>query len=159
MSLPLASTIKRLFAVSSNNCAFPRCPLPLVDEATGKVTGRIAHIRARSPGGPRFDANQTQEERNSFENLILLCPIHHDVIDADTEAYTVERLFNIKKEHENVKTESSVSKDIATELMLLSYNEMIGNRATSHNQTGGQTLIKLQISCLVLTWLRVSSAR
>jgi hypothetical protein len=48
---------KRLFAMSRNRCAFPNCQQPLVDQG-GKVTGRICHIRAGQPGGPRYDAAQ-----------------------------------------------------------------------------------------------------
>ena len=70
MSSPSVATIKRLFAVTGNKCAFPRCPLALVDEASGKVTGRICHIKARQVGGPRFDRDQSDDERNAFENLI-----------------------------------------------------------------------------------------
>ena len=68
MSSPSVPTIKRLFAVSGNQCAFPRCPLPLVDISSGKVTGRICHIKAQKSGGPRYDPDQTDEEQHD-----LLC--------------------------------------------------------------------------------------
>ena len=97
---PSAATIKRLFAVSGNICAFPKCTAPLVDAASGKVTGRVCHIKAASPGGPRYDPGQTDEERHGFENLMLMCGTHHDVIDADEESYTVERLKELKARHE-----------------------------------------------------------
>jgi tetratricopeptide (TPR) repeat protein len=74
--------------------------LPLVDEASGKVTGRICHIRARSPDGRRYDPEQSEEERHGFGNLVLMCPMHHDVIDDDAETYTVEGLLEIKARHE-----------------------------------------------------------
>ena len=90
MAGPSAPTIKRLFAVSGNTCAFPGCNIPLVDATSGKVTARICHIKARQPGGPRYDAQQTEDERHAFENLVLMCPMHHDVIDSDAETYTVE---------------------------------------------------------------------
>ncbi len=80
--------IKRLFAHSGNRCAFPQCPLGLIQGET--VVGEICHIRAAKPDGPRYDVSQTAEERHGYENLILLCPTHHTVIDADPESYTVE---------------------------------------------------------------------
>ena len=95
------TTIKRLFALSGNNCGYPGCPVPIV-EKTGIVTGEICHIKARSPGGPRFDPNQSSEERNAFENLILLCRNHHKVVDADPNLYTVDALLDIKAIHGNV---------------------------------------------------------
>jgi hypothetical protein len=39
-------------------------------------------------------------ERHAYNNLILMCPTHHTVIDDDEEAYSVERLYKIKAEHE-----------------------------------------------------------
>jgi hypothetical protein len=37
---------------------------------------------------------------NGFKNLLLLCPTHHDLIDEQAEAYTVERLIGVKETHE-----------------------------------------------------------
>jgi len=93
------NTIKKLFALSRNRCAFPKCSTAIV-QPTGTVTGKICHIAARSPRGPRFDPNQSSEERNSFSNLILLCSVHHDIIDGEPERYTVELLREIKDMHE-----------------------------------------------------------
>jgi len=99
MNSPTVKTVKRLFAVSSNRCAFPACTNPLVEES-GTITGEIAHIRAASPNGPRHDPAQTNEERHSFANLILLCGRHHAIIDAETEEYPILRLERMKHEHE-----------------------------------------------------------
>src|SRR5438309_9868631 len=52
------------------------------------------------PGSARYDPGQTDVERHAYDNLILMCPTHHTVIDDDEEAYTVERLHKIKAEHE-----------------------------------------------------------
>ena len=66
-----------------------------------KVVGKICHIKARNnEGGPRFDPNQSAEQRHGFENLILMCGRHHDVIDDDEEAHTVEYLHKLKAKHE-----------------------------------------------------------
>lgn len=100
MKSPLASTVKRLFSVSGNQCAFPACDAPLVDEASGKVTGQVCHIRARKPGGPRYDPNLSAGELHAFENLLLLCPTHHTVIDRDPAAYPTERVLAMKADHE-----------------------------------------------------------
>jgi len=136
MSAPTLPTIKRLFAFSGNQCAFPRCPLPLVDESSGKVTGRICHIKAQNPGGPRYDPNQGDVERHAFENLLLLCPIHHDVIDSDIESYTVERLLQIKSEHERSHSGTpEPSDEVASTIMT---NISGGSLLLSQNQSGGQ---------------------
>lgn len=51
--------------------------------------------------GPRYDNTQTDQERNGFDNLILLCPNHHSVIDNDEKAYTADRLLKMKLDHES----------------------------------------------------------
>jgi hypothetical protein len=76
---PSVAVIKRLFAKSGNKCAFKSCVSPLVDGK--KVIGKICHIKAKSEGGARYDPLQTAAERHDYENLILLCGRHHDVID------------------------------------------------------------------------------
>ena len=88
MSSPSVATIKHLFAVSGNLCAFPKCTSPLIH--FGKVTGRICHIKGAKPGSARYDENQGDEDRHDYQNLILMCPIHHDVIDADEIGYPVD---------------------------------------------------------------------
>jgi len=100
MNDPTISTIKRLFALSGNRCAYENCTLPIV-ESSGAVTGIICHIKARNKGGPRFDAKQTAEDRHSFGNLVLMCARHGKLIDCDPRTYTVELLKSIKAAHEN----------------------------------------------------------
>lgn len=82
--------------MSGNLCAFPRCALPIV-EAVGTITGEICHIRARNEGGPRFDVTQSEDERQSFDNLVLLCRRHHKMVDAEPDVYSVEALEEIKR--------------------------------------------------------------
>ena len=90
MGKPSVATQGRLFAVSGNRCAFRNCPQRLVDEPTGKVTARICHINGNKPGSKRHDPRQPEEERLGYDNLVLMCAIHSDVIDAADVTYTVE---------------------------------------------------------------------
>ncbi len=99
---PSRPTVKRLFALSSNKCAFPRCNTSLIDKQSGSVIGQICHIKGEKPESSRYDQQQTNDERHSFENLILLCGPHHKVIDDDETAYTVERLLEMKQSHESM---------------------------------------------------------
>src|SRR5689334_7219772 len=99
MGGPSEKTIKKLFALSKNRCCFPSCDSPIV-HPTGTVVGDICHIRAHNPGGPRFDSRQTGEQRNAFENLLLLCKLHHRLVDANPKKYSVELLSEIKELHE-----------------------------------------------------------
>jgi hypothetical protein len=96
---PNLSTIKRLFAVSGNQCAFQGCDVPL-SESSGTVTGEIAHIKAANKKGPRYDPAQSEEDRHGYDNLILLCGRHHTIIDAEHKKYSIEYLHDLKKKHE-----------------------------------------------------------
>jgi len=138
---PGRKTIKKLFAVSGNRCAFPKCEIPLIDNLSGKVTGKICHIRAKSPGGPRYDPSQSDEERDAFENLLLMCPIHHDVIDADPESYTVSRLGEIKAKHETLYAGGNEPSDDDARQFLLNITSSTishGSLIFSNHQMGGQ---------------------
>lgn len=99
MTAPTLATVKRLFARCRNQCAHPRCVLPIIEESD-TVTGDICHIKAASPGGPRYDPAQGEAERHDAKNLILLCTRHHRIVDADERTYTVELLTKMKQDHE-----------------------------------------------------------
>lgn len=93
--------LKAIFAKSGNKCAFPECNQKLVNDDY-IFMGQVAHIEAQNEGGPRYNPNQTDDERNSANNLICLCRNHHYEIDIYPEIYTVEKLQEIKKEHEKI---------------------------------------------------------
>jgi hypothetical protein len=101
MTEPSEKTVRRLFALSGNFCAFPGCLLPVVENA-GTITGEICHIKAKSKDGPRYDESQTDEQRHAFENLILLCRRHHKVVDSEPGVYSADALQEIKTIHEGV---------------------------------------------------------
>jgi hypothetical protein len=128
---PTLPTIKRLFGHSGNQCAFPRCAETLFDGST--VVGKVCHIKGAKPGSARYDAQQSAAERHGFDNLILMCGRHHDVIDDDEEAYTVDRLFKMKAEHES--RAASIADDFAQQAAQL----LIKKPVVSVNQLGGIT--------------------
>lgn len=92
------TTIKRLYAKSSNQCAFPKCTAPIIVDDI--VVGEICHIKARRKNGPRYDPTLSATDRDSYENLLLLCRTCHKLIDADPERYTSEVLKEFKHKHE-----------------------------------------------------------
>lgn len=103
MNEPTFTTLKRLFALSANRCAFPTCELPII-EPSGVVTGVVCHIKARSKGGPRYDSDQTPEERHGYANLILMCARHSKLIDSEPKTYTVDVLLQMKQAQEKKGT-------------------------------------------------------
>lgn len=134
MRQPTTTTIKRLFALSGNICEFPGCPLPII-ESDGTVTGEICHIRACSFGGPRYDAAQSDTERNGFDNLILLCRAHHKVIDSQIDSYSVDVLQEMKAVHESAAgrperaTDSVLAKILLNDLQHIEIIDNVGNIA------------------------------
>ncbi len=99
MAGPSDKTVKRLFALSRNRCAYPKCETPIV-HPSGTVVGEVCHIKAQSAGGPRFDPAQTEEARHAFANLMLFCSVHHRMVDDQPKTYTAELLVEMKEMHE-----------------------------------------------------------
>ena len=95
---PTPSTEKTLIAIARGRCEFIDCTNNLV--VNKKFLGKIAHIAAVKPGGPRYDKHLSTEQIRKIENLLLLCPNHHDTIDNSPEIFSTENLQKMKKEHE-----------------------------------------------------------
>lgn len=99
-------SIKILWSASGGRCAFPGCWERLcyheAEDAAPFTLGEMAHICGDKSGANRHDASQSDAERDDYENLILLCPTHHTLIDRkENEAeYTVDALHKMKAEHE-----------------------------------------------------------
>jgi len=98
----VSKDIKLLWGASGNCCVI--CQTQLSHESSssgaGFPLGEQAHIVAEEPSGPRGNSPLSIRERNSYHNLILLCPNDHALIDRDVDAYPVERLYIIKSKHE-----------------------------------------------------------
>jgi hypothetical protein len=109
---PTPSTLRRLYVHSGNQCAYPGCPRVLVN-AKGQWVGEVCHIEAAMPGGERFNAAGSNEDRRQPENLMLMCHEHH-VETNDVNEFPVERLKQIKADHESQFTGQPVpfEKDI-----------------------------------------------
>jgi len=91
---------KILWGRSGSRCAFPDCRKDLVFGAGAGIIGEMAHIIATRADGPRGDLTLAQSQRDSYTNLILLCPEHHTLIDKDERTWTVEKLRELKRSHE-----------------------------------------------------------
>lgn len=97
---PRDKTRRLVLARSGNQCAYPACANPIFD--TKQLLGTLAHIKGSKHGSARHDTSQDPEERQGPDNLIAMCKEHGNLIDdpANVEAYTVEYLVNLKREHE-----------------------------------------------------------
>ncbi|WPD25038.1 MAG: hypothetical protein SD837_10840 [Candidatus Electrothrix scaldis] len=98
-------TLKILFGLSGNQCAYPECTNPVIQGATEKsekiVLNEICHIYALNEDGPRGRVGLTEKELNAYENLILFCPTHHVIVDKQHESYSADLLKDWKQSHES----------------------------------------------------------
>lgn len=86
-------------------CSFPGCGRmtvgPSDDRASGlTMVGSAAHISAAAPGGERYDASLTPDERRAAANGIWMCAIHGKWIDDNPSVATTEKLQAWKAAHE-----------------------------------------------------------
>ncbi len=97
-------THKVLWGRPGGRCAICK-RLLVLDAGVGgddlSIIGDEAHIIGRKETFTRGDYDSlTPEERDEYANLILLCKNDHKLIDDQPAQYTVERLHQIKTEHE-----------------------------------------------------------
>ena len=94
----------KLWVRAGGRCEYRGCNQYLYrDRLTNTYmnSGYIAHIIADSPEGPRGDSVLSSKRCKDFDNLMLLCDIHHRLIDReDVEGHPVELLKQYKEEHE-----------------------------------------------------------
>lgn len=99
-------SIKILWSAAAGYCAFPDCLKRLTYSETKELEsftlGEMAHICGDRPGANRHDANQTPQQRDDYQNLILLCPTHHALIDRPEieKRFSMDVLFQMKIAHE-----------------------------------------------------------
>jgi len=115
---PKTNILRALFARSGNQCAFPGCTQPIMNNKN-KFIGQVCHIEAAMTGGERFNDESDDEFRRSYENLLILCYPHHIETD-DVDEYPVKTLIQIKNEHEQLFEKDDFKIDEA-ELAKLSY--------------------------------------
>lgn len=90
--------------------------------------GQMAHIVAFSAGGPRSEKKHSAQSVNSVDNLMLLCPECHKLIDMHPEQYTTKTLKQFKQRHEKrIYRLTATHPDRQTKVVVL--KSMIASRA------------------------------
>lgn len=95
---PTRNTLRELYLKSGNRCSFSGCNKVLFN-AKGVFVAQICHIEAAEPGGERFNADQTNEQRRHASNLTLMCYDHH-VETNNVEQFPTAKMKRFKAEHE-----------------------------------------------------------
>ena len=98
-------TIRRLGERVGLLCSRPDCRAPTKGPHTSgdkaANVGKACHIHAAAPGGPRYDAEQTGEDRGSIGNGIWLCSTCAALIDSDAPHFPADllRAWKVMAEH------------------------------------------------------------
>lgn len=89
---------------------------------------QMAHIVAFSPQGPRGVKRLSAKEVNAVDNLMLLCPECHKLVDAHPERYSVKTLKLFKARHEErIHRLTATHPDYQTRVVIL--KSKIGEQA------------------------------
>ena len=116
-----ATTERNLWGIAAGRCEFEGCNKFLGNHQITKSEGNFgekAHIEAVSKGGARYKALMSGAELNSADNLMLLCPECHKLIDENAELYPVSILQKMKRKHEQRIYKLTEGDDIQKTLML-----------------------------------------
>ena len=129
---------------AAGRCQYEGCNEPLWKDSLTQWefnAAYIAHIIADSPNGPRGHETLSEKLAKDISNLMLMCDKHHRIIDReDVEGHPVEKLIEMKKNHE-MRIEMVTSIDEESHVLL--YGANIGG--TIHLFIGRK---QLQLCCL-----------
>jgi len=101
----VSETVKiRLWGKAAGRCQYDGCNQPLWIDALTQAefnSAYIAHIIADKPTGPRGDTFLSEQLKADISNLMLLCDVHHRMIDiSDVAGHPVDLLRSMKERHE-----------------------------------------------------------
>lgn len=104
-------------------CEFDGCRDYLLEHHVtldAKNFAEVAHIVAFSERGPRGDADPHPPNINDIENLMLLCPKCHKLVDDDPGRFTVTTLKEYKQAHEaRIRHLTTLAPDMRTSVVQL----------------------------------------
>lgn len=94
-----------LWSESGGHCQNPECRADLHGFVYRKHIGELAHVIPASMEGPRADEGPelTEGERALPENVVVLCPTCHTVVDKATEEYPAEVLRGWKQRSQEAR--------------------------------------------------------
>lgn len=98
---PSNTTKLRLFADSGGFCQKPDCLAEIFREIEAETIhiAEMAHVIGASACGPRPNPTLTPLERGKYENLLLLCPTCHTIVDKAEEMFPDGLLIEWKRSH------------------------------------------------------------
>jgi hypothetical protein len=140
-------TRKVLWGRSGNLCAICRHKL-VIDETdldAESVVGDECHIVSEANNGPRHDNIFPIDEIDDISNLMLLCRVHHKMVDDQYDTYTVELLRSIKLNHEKWVETKLKDKEEIPPIRIRRFKNEIPNQLPVI--TSGKDLFNLASNC------------
>jgi hypothetical protein len=135
-SIPEAVKL-RLWTEAGGRCQFKGCNKRLWEHEVSLSDGNfaeMAHIIGARESGPRGNKLSLLLQTD-IENLMLLCPECHKLVDGDTPRYTVELLKEWKRDHENrIEIQTSLTPD-QHRTTILTFTAKIGERVPQITDT------------------------
>jgi hypothetical protein len=123
-----------LWARAAGRCQYEGCNQSLIGDlisgAEDRNFGFVAHIVADTATGPRGDVVRSPLLSDDLSNLMLLCYVHHKLIDVDEViAHPEDRLVSMKAAHESrIEVVSAIAPDRSSHV--LRYAARIGFHET-----------------------------
>ena len=116
-----AKTVRQLRDMAGNVCSMPECHVHTHGSKAKRdgsfSVGVACHIKAAAPGGPRYDPDQSSEQRKHPDNGIWMCQTHSRLVDADDSPYPVE-VLEAWKHLAELRANEMVNKRAFTEIEL-----------------------------------------
>ncbi len=98
------ATIEVLAKRVGQRCSNPSCRKatsgPHSEPSRSVLVGIAAHIRAASPGGPRYDPSMSSDDRKGIVNGVWLCQSCAKLVDNDEARYTEDLLLRWRRDAE-----------------------------------------------------------
>jgi hypothetical protein len=116
-------TRRVLWALAAGRCEYSGCNKLLIGDlisgAEDRNFGFVAHIVAETPKGPRGDSVRSPLLADDVRNLLLLCHVHHKLIDVDdVVSHPEARLLAMKSAHEaRIEILTAVDDDRASHVL------------------------------------------
>lgn len=129
---------RRLLFGSAVYCAFPKCEMRVVVFIDGKPNpgAEVAHIRSAEHGGPRHECDYNGV--HEFDNLLLLCSLHHGHVDYHWRDYDINLLCKWKE-----MQQKQVGERVSNEYLDALLSELDRLREQNRTQQRGALFVEL----------------
>lgn len=122
-----------LWGRAAGRCQYEGCNQELHRDRVTKAEfnqAYIAHIIADKPAGPRGDPTLSEKLKSDLSNLMLLCDVHHRLVDKfDVAGHPVARLQEMKRIHESrIEIVSAIGQSRQSHVLM--YGARIGEHGT-----------------------------